>query len=223
VKVDSALVVMAKQPVPGRTKTRLCPPFTAEKAAHLAEALLRDTLQLAAAIEALQLAVAITPPQSEYYFRQIAPPGALLLPVEGANIGICLDKALSALLDLGFEKAIALNADGPSLPPDYLCQAFRSLDSHDLVLGPGEDGGYYLIGLKRKCSELFEGIPWSTHKVLAATLAQTEKVGWTVALTPPWYDIDLPDDVQRLRQELDLIADERLTYTRRFFAAGDEA
>jgi uncharacterized protein len=109
----SALIVMAKQPQSGRTKTRLCPPFTHLEAAQFYEALLQDTLALTQEIEEVQLAVAITPTESYAYFERITPPGTLLLPVDGADIGVCLVRAMSPLLELGYERVLALNADGP--------------------------------------------------------------------------------------------------------------
>jgi uncharacterized protein len=218
VSPDTALVVMAKQPLPGRTKTRLCPPFSPQGAARFYEALLRDTLDLAAGIAGLQLAAAITPVDSQPYFEAITPPGTLMLPVEGADIGVCLRLALRELLERGFRKVLALNADGPSLPPTYLRQAVRLLDDQDLVLGPGEDGGYYLVGLTSMHDQLFIDIPWSTGRVLEATLAAAQAAGLLTALLPSWYDIDLPPDVDRLRDELADLPTDRLAHTRRFFS-----
>jgi rSAM/selenodomain-associated transferase 1 len=216
-KAECALIVMAKQPMPGRTKTRLCPPFSPQQAASFYEALLRDTLELAAGIESVQLAAAITPSSAAAYFEAITPAGTLLLPVEGADIGVCLEEALGTLFTIGYRKVFALNADGPSLPPDFLCQAVQLLDSHELVLGPGEDGGYYLVGMKHLHAGLFQDIPWSTARVLEATLAKAQLSGLYAALTPPWYDIDLPQDVERLRDELNHLPGDRLRHTRRFF------
>jgi uncharacterized protein len=208
---------MAKQPQPGRTKTRLCPSFTPQEAALIYEALLLDTFVLVAGIPGVQLAAAITPPDSEPYFQRIAPQGTLLIPIQGRNIGECLYLALSELLQRGFPRAIALNADGPTLPPAYLQQAVQLLNDHDVVLGPGEDGGYYLVGLKRVDAQLFNGISWSTGQVLEQTLARARQLSLRTALTPPWYDVDLPADVQRLRRELEQLPPERLAHTRSFF------
>lgn len=214
---DSAIVLMAKQPRAGKTKTRLCPPFTPESAALLYEALLKDTLALAGSLESVQLAVAISPPESSTYFEQITPPGTLLIPVEGHTIGVCLERSLMSLFERGYQKALALNTDGPSLPRKYLVQAIGLLDEHDLVLGPGEDGGYYLVGLKQPCPAIFEDIPWSTSQVLPRTLAQADRQRLRTALTPPWYDVDSQADVQRLLTELGQLPLERLVHTRQFF------
>jgi uncharacterized protein len=215
---QSAIIIMAKQPRPGKTKTRLCPPFTPDSAAALFEALLKDTIHLVNGQPGVQLAVAISPPEAMGYFQSITPPGALLLPVEGANIGECLEKALAELLGMGFPKAIALNADGPSLPPAYLAQAVQALDEHEVVLGPDEDGGYYLIGFRGECAPVFHDVLWSTDQVLQKTLAHTARLGVKTALLPEWYDVDTPADARRLHAELTRLPDARLPHTRLFFA-----
>ena len=181
---EAVIIVMAKQPQVGRTKTRLCPPLSWQDAAALYEALLLDTLSLVSALQGIDLAVAITPPESQPYFERIAPAGTLLLPIEGSDIGDCLSQVIKIVLRMGYCKALALNSDGPSLPPEYLQQAIDYLDRYDLVLGPGHDGGYYLVGMRRAASEIFRGIAWSTDKVLSQTLERARALGLQVWLTP---------------------------------------
>ena len=211
-----ALVIMAKEPALGRTKTRLCPPLTPAQAAALYEALLRDTIHLAAALDGVQLAVALTPPEATARFERWSPPGTLLLPVDGANIGECLDRVLSSLLAAGHSGVMALNSDGPTLPAGYLQQARARLDQADVVLGPGEDGGYYLIGLREPRPELFDHIDWSTAQVLPQTLARAESLGLRVALLPSWYDVDTAPDLDRLRAEVASLPPDTVPHTRRF-------
>jgi uncharacterized protein len=105
---------------------------------------------------------------------------------------------VESLLAKGYQRVIIIGTDIPSLPLDHYKQALTLLDSHDLVLGPALDGGYYLIGLKRLVPELFAGIPWSTELVLAATQAIAAKLGLTTALLPAWRDVDTIADVQAL-------------------------
>lgn len=214
----AACVIMAKQPQVGKTKTRLCPPLTAQEAADLSEALLLDTIALISNLPGIDLALAITPPPSEAYFAGITPPGTRLLPVEGENIGECLVQAIEALLDLGYRKALAINADSPSLPAEFIVQAADLLDHHDLVLGPGEDGGYYLVGLNRLHKGIFDDIPWSTARVLPQTLQRSHALGLSTALTPAWYDIDTVAELQRLNKELQELPADRLINTQRFLA-----
>jgi rSAM/selenodomain-associated transferase 1 len=211
-----ALVIMAKEPAVGRTKTRLCPPLTLAQAAALYEALLRDTIGLAAGQEGVQLAIAVTPPEALVAFRRWSPSGASLLPVRGADIGDCLNKVLGQLLARGHAQAMALNSDGPTLPASHLRQAVAALASADVVLGPGEDGGYYLIGLKKPHPDLFRDIEWSTERVTAQTLARAEALGLSVALLPAWYDVDTASDLERLRAEVASLPDDAVPYTRHF-------
>ena len=214
----TACIIMAKQPQVGRTKTRLCPPLTLQEAADLSECLLLDTIALVGQLPGLDLALAITPPSSHAYFTRVTPPNTRLLPVEGENIGACLVQALGALLDLGYRNALAINADGPSLPAEYIHQAADLLDQADLVLGPGEDGGYYLVGMNRLHRGIFDEIAWSTSRVLAQTLQRSHALGLSVALAPPWYDIDTVVELIRLDNDLRELPVDRLTNTRRFLA-----
>jgi rSAM/selenodomain-associated transferase 1 len=214
--VDTALVIMAKQPEGEKTKTRLCPPLQPEQAAAFYEAMLLDSMQLVTILDGCDLAVAITPAGAAAYFKRITPPGALLLPVSGADIGACLAQALGALLGRGYRKVFALNADGPSLPLEYLEQAKRLLDEYDLVIGPAQDGGYYLIGMKELHPELFRGIAWSSERVCSQTLERAQQLALQAALTPEWYDVDTAQDMLRLQNELARLPADRLVNTRRF-------
>lgn len=213
---DTSLVIMAKKPIVGSTKTRLCPPLLPHQASALYEALLLDTIALGTELKGVDLAIAVTPYDSSDYFQTVAPPEALLLPVECPDIGSCLSQVLEKLIGKGYKKAFAINSDGPSLPPDYLHQAVHSLDDHDLVLGPSEDGGYYLVGVKRHQPDVFIGITWSTSRVLSQTLSKASDLGLQVALLPEWYDIDTWEDFVRLEAELEHLPPDRLNYTRRF-------
>jgi uncharacterized protein len=218
---EAVIIVMAKQPVVGKTKTRLHPALSLQEAADLYQALLMDTLELASNQLWADLALAITPPQSRQYFEEITPAGTLLLPVEGRDIGECLRWALSLALEMGYHKALALNSDGPSLPSGYLGQAGAYLEKADIVLGPGEDGGYYLVGVKQEHIEIFEGIAWSTEKVLSQTLERAARLGLNTRLTPQWYDVDTPADLLRLIKELVRLPPDRLPHLRRFLAKVD--
>ncbi len=208
---------MAKKPKVGSTKTRLCPPLSFEEAARLYEALLRDTIQMAANFDDIDLAIAISPPESKGYFENISPQKTLLMPVTCIDIGDCLNQVLNILLKKGYSKVLALNADGPSLPAEHIMDAVNLLDENHLVFGPSKDGGYYLVGMKAQTPEIFTGISWSTHQVLEQTLKKTKSLGLKVALTHPWYDVDTAADMERLREELVQLPGDRLRHCRRYF------
>ncbi len=209
------LIVMAKEPIVGGTKTRLTPPLTPIQATALYEALMRDTLEFCQDIPETDLGIAVTPPESESYFHNLSPPGTILFPVTCVDIGDCLQQVMGEALNLGYPGVFAFNSDGPSLPPAYIQRAVRLMDDYDLVLGPGEDGGYYLIGLKEIYPDLFQEIEWSTQGVLTQTLSRALSMRLKVALLPSWYDVDAIQDLVKLQSELYSLPQERLSYTRR--------
>ena len=198
----AVVVVMAKRPVPGKSKTRLCPPLTPREAADLYEALLRDTIDLVSGLRGAEMAVAVSPRSAVGLMRSFVPRGARILAVEGADIGECLHSVTEELFTEGFTRVVAINSDGPTLPAEYLDRAVEMLTNSEVVLGPAEDGGYYLIGLRQRQPGLFQGISWSTALVAAETLALAAALGLTVVQLPQWYDVDTPAELERLRAEL---------------------
>lgn len=215
---ETVCVIMAKQPQVGWTKTRLSPPLTLQQAAALYEALLCDAIALVDSQPGIDLAVAISPPSSLPFFTMITPPDTRLLPIEGRHIGDCLSQVFPRLLGMGWRKVLALNADGPSLPPAYLQQAVRLLDEYEVVLGPALDGGYYLVGMQHPHLGIFQDVTWSTAQVLAQTLERAAALGLCVGFTPEWYDVDTADDLLRLQSDLNGLPPDRLVHTRRFLA-----
>ena len=140
-----------------------------------------------------------------------------MIPVECPDIGDCLAQVMIYTSEMGYEKSIALNSDGPSLPPEYIYLAEQVLDDHDIVFGLGEDGGYYLVGMKAVHIDLFYGIEWSTPRVLKQSLDKAAELGLRAAQTPSWYDIDTMDEVIRFLNEIDKLPPERLIHSRSFF------
>ncbi len=212
------VAVMAKQPMAGRTKTRLSPPLSAQAAADLYEALLNDTIALVSGLHDLQLALAVTRATTRGTWALPAADGAIVLIVEGADIGDCLRQTTEQLCAAGFAHVITLNSDGPTLPAAHIRQADALLERHDVVVGPSEDGGYYLLGLRRPHPDLFRDVEWSTHRVLAQTLDRAAALRLSVGLLPAWYDVDTAADLERLRVELACLPSTSLRWTRRFFA-----
>ncbi len=215
---QKALIVMAKRPFPGQTKTRLVPPFTLEEAAALYESFLNDTLELARAAADVTPFVAYAPADRETaaYFRHLAPDFELVAQT-GPTLGERLEGVLTGCLDKGFDQVAAMNSDSPTLPPAYLDEAFNRLDDPDtdVVFGPCEDGGYYLIGWKRPHPRLVREVQMSTDRVLADTLAIAAEEGLQVALIAPWHDIDDLADLRRIESDL-LVSPHGAFHTRRF-------
>lgn len=215
----AVILIMAKQPVVGQAKTRLVPFLSAVEAAQVYEALLLDTIDLVVQINpAADLAIAITPAGARPYFEAHTPAGTRLIPVSGANIGECLAQALNTALAMGYSRALALNSDGPSLPGAFLLEAVAALDEAEVVIGPGEDGGFYLIGVKRLNSAIFDAIEWSTDRVLGQTMQRAAALGLQVRLLQPWYDIDSPADLLRLADEISTLPPTSLARTRAILA-----
>ena len=210
---------MAKRPNGGSTKTLLCPPLTPSQAAELYEAFMRDVIRVASQTPNVQLAMAVTPPGEVAYFESMAPRDTLLLPVECETIGRCLDHVLAALLERGHAMVGAVSSDSPTVAPTLIAQAFDRLHHVDLVLGPGDDGGYYFVGVKSRHPELFaDDIPWSTPEVAARTMARARDLGLSVDLVAPILDVDTADDLARLQRELQRQPDHVAPNTRRMLA-----
>src|SRR5688572_1569601 len=190
----NTLLVVAKQPVPGQTKTRLCPPLSHAQAADLYECFLRDTLDIMRKVPGVQCAIGFLPENAGSYFRQLAPDMELTCQY-GASLGERLDHLLTEVLANGSQRAVVMDSDSPTLPVEYLSQAFAQLADADVVLGPTRDGGYYLIGMKQPQPHLLRQVQMSTPHVLTDTLALAKSTKLAVSLLPTWYDIDTIADL----------------------------
>jgi rSAM/selenodomain-associated transferase 1 len=199
-KPDTLLVV-AKQPAPGQTKTRLCPPLTPSQAAELYECFLRDTLDAMRKVPSVEPVIGYLPDDAQDYFHQLAPDMSLIRQ-RGSSLGERLDGLLKQALTGGSRKAVVMDSDSPTLPVDYLSMAFEQLTETDVVLGPTTDGGYYLIGVKQPQPRLLRQVQMSTSHVLADTLALARASRLSVSLLPNWYDVDTIADLHRLESEI---------------------
>lgn len=215
---QKALLVVAKLPAAGQTKTRLCPPLDGDTAAALYECFLRDTLDLMRQVPDVQRTIAFLPADAEGYFRDLAPDMALT-PQRGADLGERLANLLADAFAGGASQAVVMDSDSPSLPAASLRQAFTELDQGcDVVLGPCDDGGYYLIGLRQPQPRLLREVHMSTPTVVAETLALAHEMGLRTALLPTWYDVDTAAELRRLRDELRTAPPQVCPATRRILA-----
>ena len=198
-----ALAVMAKVPVAGEVKTRLCPPLLPAEAAALARCFLLDRVEQLSRLPLGDLLVAFAPPEREAELRRVLPPAVRLVPQVGADLGARLDRLLTDLLAEGYRGAIAVDADSPTLPNTYLERACAELAEGraEVVVGPCDDGGYYLIGLAQPAPFLFDAMSWSTATVLDETLRRARRAGRRLHLLPPWFDVDRGADLERLRDD----------------------
>ncbi|MDQ3096911.1 MAG: TIGR04282 family arsenosugar biosynthesis glycosyltransferase [Chloroflexota bacterium] len=190
-------MILTKWPKPGQGKRRLGRDIGLARAALLARAFLADTLTLVARSTPDHLVIAYAPRLSKERFAAAAP-GAVLVPQPRGAFGARLERALAAGLALG-DRVVLIGSDSPTLSPLTVRAAFARLDQADCVIGPSEDGGYYLIGCRRPLPEtLFSAIPWSTPAVLATTLARARDARLRVARLRRSYDVDDATGLQRL-------------------------
>ncbi len=215
--MPNALIVVAKRPVPGQTKTRLTPPLSSDEAAQLYEGFLRDTLDLIRCTPNVRPILAYLPQDADDYFQTLAPDFDLL-PQQGDGLGARLDNIFTYCLTHGHRRAVVMDSDSPTLPAEFLTRAFTALDAADVVLGPCDDGGYYLIGLKRPAPRLLREVQMSTPNVARDTLALAAEAGLTVSQLPTWYDVDTAAGLDRLCAELGTLPANRAKHTHAFLA-----
>lgn len=201
------IAVMAKASIPGRTKTRLVPPLTSEQAARCNTAFLRDVgdnILAAATRSSIAGYAAFGPPEARRFFQAILPDEIGLIDAWYPNFGDCLASALAQLLQRGHAGAVVLNADSPTLPTSLLVEtaATLSLPGDRIVLGPADDGGYYLLGVKAMHPRLFQDIAWSTEQVAQQTLERAAELDLPAHILPTWYDVDDVGALKMLQSEL---------------------
>lgn len=191
----SLLIVFARFPLPGKTKTRLIPTLGEHGAARLHRDMARHTIGAAGRL--------LPEVRVELWCdggtkEEIGESFGSDMPVRhqsGGNLGQRMLDAFSHSFSRGFERVVLAGTDCPFLTPEILKQAFHELASADCVLGPAHDGGYYLIGLSRPCPEVFEGISWGGSEVLDQTRARARAAGVSVSMLEVLHDIDRPEDL----------------------------
>jgi len=185
----AALLVIAKAPVPGRSKTRLCPPLSPEEAARLAEAALADTLACVAAVDVPRRVLALDGAPGPWL-----PEGFEVIAQRGEGLA---ERLGIAFADVG-EPALLVGMDTPQLTPDLLRAGLRRLAAPgvDAVLGPARDGGYWAIGLEEPDPAVFAGVPMSTAQTGAEQHARLLALGLHVALLPELRDVDTVEDAR---------------------------
>lgn len=196
----AACIVLAKAPVAGLAKTRLAPALGAAGAAHLAHRLLLHTAATVAQLHSPHLELCVSPDTDHPAFAQAAAQtqGRLQLSVQGdGDLGQRMHRALARVLHT-HSRALLLGTDAPALDAALLRQADAALDAHDAVFVPAADGGYALVGLRRPAPELFEGMVWSTPRVMADTRLRAHQAGLRWAELACVHDIDEPADLVHL-------------------------
>jgi rSAM/selenodomain-associated transferase 1 len=203
VSTRSALILFARDPVPGKVKTRLLPEWDAGQVCGLYRCFLEDTLRTLDQVEVDRRFVGVHPAPASGFFDGPAQQEYRLFEQQGEDLGDRMRRAFADRFAEGFDRVLIIGADSPSLPVDYLNRALAS--ARDMMLGPSTDGGYYLIGMNRKVHDVFSGVPWGTSGVLGATGRHIARLGLSVEVLPPWYDVDVPEDVRFMKAHLDML------------------
>ena len=195
---------MAKVPGTAVVKSRLHTVLTPEQATALYRCFLLDRLDGLATVSDIERVVAFTPPESGDEMAALVPAGFRCVPQQGRDLGERLAGLLAGLLAEGHTAAIAIDSDSPTLPMAHVAAAAKVLNERtaDVVIGPADDGGYYLIGMTQPQPQLFDGVAWSTSSVLPTTLARAKELGVRSHLLPPWFDVDTERDLIRLRDQM---------------------
>jgi rSAM/selenodomain-associated transferase 1 len=198
-----ALIVVGKAPLAGSTKTRLVPPLSAQAAADLYRGFLLDTLEMAASL-AWERTSLVHPRGDGAQLAQLVGNSPVeLFEQRGEGLASALASAFEHHVAAGCELAILIGSDNPTLSPAPVQEASDALGRGiDVTLGPTLDGGYYLIGMRQLHVGLFEGIEWSTPRVFAQTLSRARALGLKVHQVAEWYDVDEPEDLERLLTDL---------------------
>jgi rSAM/selenodomain-associated transferase 1 len=195
----NALLVVAKRPAAGQTKTRLSPPLSPEQAAFVYEGFLLDTLAIIRQVPGICPVLAYLPAGGRDYFTALAPDFETIFQ-QGESLGERLDSCLTSYLQRGFHSAAIMNSDTPTIPAGYLSAAFQKLEQDaDVVIGPCDDGGYYLIGMRSPATAaLLEGVPMSTDDVLRRLAQRAIELGLSTGFVEPTFDVDEVADLEPL-------------------------
>lgn len=197
------LVIMAKAPKPGMVKTRLMESLPSAAVTALYCCLLEDTLALASSLTNVEVAVMCPEPDQDELARLLGNT-AQVVAQKGEGLAAGLTSVFRYFTAAGGQHVIAFNSDSPHLAPSVLYSAFEILATHDVVIGPTHDGGYYLVGAKAAHPALFESDRMGTKTALDRLMTRAKALELTTGSTEPFYDIDVANDLILLARELRL-------------------
>jgi rSAM/selenodomain-associated transferase 1 len=189
-------VIIAKEPLPGKVKTRLTPPYSPAEAAGLAEAALRDSVRAVAAAPATQRVLALDGLPGRWL-----PPGFVVVPQRGAGLDERLAAAFADAHRLHPDPVVLIGMDTPQVTPALLGEAGRALERHDAVYGPAADGGFWLLGLRRPDPALLLGVPMSHPETGKHQLDRLQRAGLDVRHLPELTDVDTAADAAAVAAE----------------------
>ena len=197
----NCLLFFVKYPGKGQVKTRLSADLDEDITVELYRNFILDLLSMLKGL-GIQFQICFSPADSQEKFEKWLGTQYSYVPQQGDDLGQRMKNAFIQAFDQGFQRVAIIGSDSPDLPGDSINEAFLYLETHDAVIGPSADGGYYLIGFNKAAflPEAFEGIEWSTDMVLRKTLSILEKAGLKFRQLPAWRDVDTLDDLKNLVQ-----------------------
>jgi hypothetical protein len=195
-----ALLLFAKTPKPGKVKTRLMAAVSADVAAALHAACIEDTLRVVRKMRGCDAFVFVAG-GTGYFRRLVKKQGSSarmqVLPQRGSDLGARMENAFRKCFAMGFREVVVIGTDTPWMGVERVRRAFAELKASEVVIGPAEDGGYYLLGMRKMVAEIFQGIPWSTERVLELTLEVIAEQKVRGKLLRRDFDLDRPEDLKR--------------------------
>lgn len=196
-----ATIIMAKVPSAGDVKTRLQSALSPDDCAALAGAFLLDTVHKAE-IVCENVILAYSPPEKINALRKLLPSQSVFIEQKGSGLGERMFNAFKFAFEQKSDSIVMIGTDSPTVPADFIEQAFEFLELEtDVVLGKTEDGGFYLIGLRKLVKEIFENVEWSSPKTFEQVYKNIHNLNLRLRETPGWYDVDTKADLEKLREE----------------------
>ena len=200
---QTVVLIFAKYPTAGAVKTRMTPPLSGEEAVELHEACLRMVCENVASVDTLETKLVVTPDDRAIDLaHRVGLHEGDAWPQGDGDLGDRLNRAVVRAFDSDARSVLLLGADSPTLSAEKLHEAIDALDDHQAVLGPCEDGGYYLLGLNVPTPALLTGIDWGSDCVADQTRQRADEAGIDLHELSTWYDLDRFEDVARARRDL---------------------
>lgn len=196
--MKQAVILFTRVPKPGLTKTRLLPVLSPDQCASLHWAFLKDLADLYRELDA-HLFIAYAPDPDWEWLKSVFP-NAGYFPQKGNDLGERMYRVIRKVLDLGYESVILTGADLPMMTAKHIDSGFAALETNDIAIGPTSDGGYYLIGMKKPCREVFRVEGYGEASVFENTVMAAKNAGLSVGLALPCDDVDTPEDLKALAE-----------------------
>jgi rSAM/selenodomain-associated transferase 1 len=199
---ENILIIFVKAPRLGTVKTRLQPQLTPEQSLALYRAMAEDLVAKFYEVTEFDLQIHFWPPNGREEMQRWLGDDLVFTAQEEGDLGRKMHRAFAHVFQLGYQKAVIIGSDLPAISRFHIQEAFRRLETHDAVLGPTDDGGYYLIALKSLHPELFANVPWSTDAVMKQTLENARRANLCIAHLKPEADLDTFSDVRKFWEQL---------------------